>query len=86
MGLLEKLVISLGFGFGELCLKFLNLQLETALITYFVWCTILSWNNFHKCDSANYIYVIIHVEKKYNKINCSIFGKFWNKKWELPKT
>ena len=73
MGLLKKPTFSLSFWFGKICLISWYLWLKkNKSSAYFVnvfWCTISSWNSFHKPDIFNLIKVSIRVEKTFNTVS-----------------
>ena len=90
MGVLEKLLISLGFGFCEWCQKSWYLWLGTKK-NQVLFCkgfsfTISSLNSFNKLDSSTWLYMNIHVEKTFKALQCQICGKYFQKNWQLFNT
>ena len=63
MGLLEKLVISLSFGFCKICLKCWNLRLGnkklSACLANVFWSNIWYWKCYHKHDMYNLIKCLV---------------------------
>ena len=90
MGVLEKLLISLGFGFCEWCQKSWYLWLGTKKKVFFFVRIFLfkisSSNSFNKLDSSTWLYMNIHVEKTFKALQCKICGKYFQKNWELFNT
>ena len=77
------------FGFCKRCMISWYLpQGAKHFFLFFVnvlWWTISSWNFFHKCDTPNLIYVIIHVEKTFRALHCQKCGKYFKKKQRITE-
>ena len=87
--LLKPMDVLGSFGFCKICMISCDLpqgaQKNSCFFVNVLWCTISSWNFFHKCDTPNLIYVIIHVEKTFRSLHCQKCGKYFKKKQRITE-